>query len=83
MILRLFAFTLAFSFLICNISFDIIDHFYLSFDIIDPFYQSLDIIDPFNLSIIHLFNWSALIDEDKDLGQVTNIIKIPILIFFW
>ena len=25
---------------------------------------------PFSLSIIHLFNWSALIDEDKDLGQV-------------
>ena len=37
---------------------------------------------PFHLSIIHLFNWSALIDEDKDLGQVTKIIKILILIFF-
>ena len=24
-------------------------------------------------SIIHLFNWSALIDEDKDLGQVLSL----------
>ena len=24
-------------------------------------------------SIIHLFNWSALIDEDKDLGQVLTL----------
>ena len=83
----------AFCFLICNISFDLIDHIYLSFDFIDSFYLSFDTIDhfylifdiiaPFNLSIIHLFNWSALIDEDKDLGQVTKIIKILILNFFW
>ena len=79
--------------MICNISFDLIDHIYLSFDFIDSFYLSFDTIDhfylifdiiaPFNLSIIHLFNWSALIDEDKDLGQVTKIIKILILNFFW
>ena len=28
--------------------------------------------DLFSLSIIHLFNWSALIDEDNDLGQVLH-----------
>merc|ERR1719419_1356264 len=35
--------------------------------------QFLDQMVGDNQGIIHLFNWSALIDEDKDLGQVLQV----------